>query len=111
MIEIEERGAAFTGLGISEMGRRLGIPHLALQATAWRELKQIYTSPGFSNERVSIMVATGLSDAPADADDAERIEIVEVPLDDLDAAIAQCEDAKSLVGLMLFRDERRRAAS
>jgi hypothetical protein len=57
------------------------------------------------------MVATGLSDAPADADDAERIEIVEVPLDDLDAAIDECEDAKSLVGLMLFREERRRAAS
>jgi hypothetical protein len=57
------------------------------------------------------MVATGLSEAPAEADEDERIEIVEVPLDDLDAAIDECEDAKSLVGLMLFREERRRAAS
>ena len=94
-----------------ETGKRELAEEIGLQATEWRELKQIYTSPGFSDERVSIMVATGLSDAPADADDAERIEIVEVPLDDLDAAIDECEDAKSLVGLMLFREERRRAAS
>jgi 8-oxo-dGTP pyrophosphatase MutT (NUDIX family) len=94
-----------------ETGKRELAEEIGLQATAWRELKQIYTSPGFSDERVSIMVATGLSEAPADAEDAERIEIVEVPLDDLDAAIDECEDAKSLVGLMLFREERRRAAS
>jgi 8-oxo-dGTP pyrophosphatase MutT (NUDIX family) len=94
-----------------ETAKRELAEEIGLQATEWRELKQIYTSPGFSDERVSIMVATGLSDAPADADDAERIEIVEVPLDDLDAAIAECEDAKSLVGLMLFREERTRAAS
>ena len=94
-----------------ETAKRELAEEIGLQATEWRELKQIYTSPGFSDERVSIMVATGLSDAPADADDAERIEIVEVPLDDLDAAIDECEDAKSLVGLMLFREERRRAAS
>jgi 8-oxo-dGTP pyrophosphatase MutT (NUDIX family) len=94
-----------------ETAKRELAEEVGLQATGWRELKQIYTSPGFSNERVSIMVATGLSDAPAAADDAERLEIVEVALDDLDVAIAECEDAKSLIGLMLFREERRRAAS
>lgn len=94
-----------------ETAKRELAEEIGLQATEWRELKQIYTSPGFSDERVSIMVATGLSEAPADADEDERIEIVEVPLDDLDAAIDECEDAKSLVGLMLFREERRRAAS
>jgi 8-oxo-dGTP pyrophosphatase MutT (NUDIX family) len=94
-----------------ETAKRELAEEIGLQATEWRELKQIYTSPGFSDERVSIMVATGLSEAPSDADEDERIEIVEVPLDDLDAAIDECEDAKSLVGLMLFREERRRAAS
>jgi 8-oxo-dGTP pyrophosphatase MutT (NUDIX family) len=94
-----------------ETAKRELAEEIGLQATEWRELKEIYTSPGFSDERVSIMVATGLSDARADADEDERIEIVEVPLDDLDAAIDECEDAKSLVGLMLFREERRRAAS
>jgi hypothetical protein len=33
----------------------------------------------------------------------ERIELVEVPLTELDEAIASCADAKSLVGLMLLR--------
>jgi hypothetical protein len=34
----------------------------------------------------------------------ERIEIVQVPLDELDDAIARCEDAKSLIGLMLLKE-------
>ena len=33
----------------------------------------------------------------------ERIEIVRMPLDELDAAIERCDDAKSLVGLLMLR--------
>ncbi len=41
-----------------------------------------YTSPGFSDERVWLYLATGLADAPeAEADEHERIEIVRWPLD------------------------------
>jgi 8-oxo-dGTP pyrophosphatase MutT (NUDIX family) len=94
-----------------ETAKRELSEEIGMHASQWRELKQIYTSPGFSNERVSILVATGLFGRPADADEDERIEVVEWPLDDLDSAIEACEDAKSLVGLMLFREERRRATS
>ena len=42
-----------------------------------------------------------LADDPASEPDAsERIEIVRWPLDRLDDAIAQCEDAKTLIGLL-----------
>jgi hypothetical protein len=34
----------------------------------------------------------------------ERIEIVEIPLSDLDGAIERCEDAKSLIGLMMLKE-------
>ncbi|HSJ18862.1 MAG TPA: NUDIX hydrolase, partial [Solirubrobacterales bacterium] len=38
-----------------ETAKRELAEEIGLQATEWRELKQIYTSPGFSDERVSIM--------------------------------------------------------
>ena len=54
-------------------------------AGAWERMKVIYTSPGFTDE---------------------RIEIVAWPLARLDDAIAATEDAKSLVALLLLRARR-----
>ncbi len=75
-------------------------------ASEWRELKRFYTSPGFASEEVTVYVATGLEDAEGQADAEERIEVVPWPLDELDRAIGECRDAKSLVGLLLFKAER-----
>ena len=60
-----------------------------------------FTSPGFSDERVWLYLATDLSDdSDAQPDEGERIEIVPWPLERLDDAIAQCEDSKSLIALL-----------
>ena len=76
-------------------------------AATWEHLTDIYTSPGFTDERIGIWLATGLCDVPQPAaEEDERIEIVPWPLERLDDAIAQCEDAKSLIGLMLLRARR-----
>jgi ADP-ribose pyrophosphatase len=75
-------------------------------AAEWRELKRFYTSPGFADEQVIVYLASRLDEAEAEADEEERIEVVPWPLEDLDSAIAECRDAKSLVGLLLFRDLR-----
>ncbi len=77
-------------------------------AGSWRELKSFYTSPGFSDERVVVYAATDLSDASAQAEENERIEVQAWPLGSLDDAIEQCEDSKSLVGLLWLRHERAR---
>lgn len=72
------------------------------QAARWDEILAFYTSPGFTNERVSLFLATGLSrvpDRPA-ADDEERIAIVPWPRSRLEDAIAECEDSKSLIALL-----------
>jgi ADP-ribose diphosphatase len=76
-------------------------------ATEWTEIKRFYTSPGFVEEEITVFVATGLSDAEAASDEDERIEIVPWPLEELDGAIEECRDAKSLIGLLLFRELRR----
>jgi len=75
-----------------EIGKRAG---------RWRAIKDFYTSAGFSDERMLLYLAQDLSDLdgpPAGVED-ERIEIVPWPLERLDAAIDECEDAKSLVAL------------
>jgi ADP-ribose pyrophosphatase len=72
-------------------------------ASEWRELKRFYTSPGFAEEEVIVYLATGLEDASAEAGEEERLEVVRWPLDQLDEAIAECRDSKSLIGMLLFR--------
>ena len=76
-------------------------------ASEWRELKRFYTSPGFAEEQVIVYLATGLEGADAEPDMEERLEVVNWPLEDLDRAIEECADAKSLIGLLLFRELRR----
>ena len=73
------------------------------QAAQWEEVKVFFTSPGFSDERVWLFLATDLSEAlPAagDPEENERIEIVPWPLSDLDRAFEECEDSKTLIALL-----------
>jgi 8-oxo-dGTP pyrophosphatase MutT (NUDIX family) len=72
-------------------------------ARTWRHLTSFYTSPGFADEECHLYLATDLHDEPAEAADEERIEVVEVPLEELDKVIRECRDAKSLVGLLWLK--------
>lgn len=90
-----------------DTARRELVEEVGKSASEWRELKRFYTSPGFAQEEVHLFLATGLADARVKLDDdheEERIEVVAAPLGDLDTVIGQCVDAKSLVGLLLFRE-------
>ncbi|HUA04254.1 MAG TPA: NUDIX hydrolase [Solirubrobacteraceae bacterium] len=84
-----------------ETARRELAEEIGKRAENWQELLAFYTSPGFSDERVWLYLATGLSDSPeVEADEDERIEIVPWPVAKLSEAIAQCEDSKTLVALL-----------
>jgi 8-oxo-dGTP pyrophosphatase MutT (NUDIX family) len=81
---------------------------IGMRAESWSELKRFYTTPGFAQEQVTLFLATGLERvADHEPDPEERIEIVAWPLAELDGAIAGCEDSKTLIGLLLFRDSLR----
>lgn len=76
-----------------------------LRAEHWQKLTTMYTTPGFCNEKISIYLATGLSQHSAHPDSDEFLRLKKIPLDD---AIAQCvsgeiQDSKTLVGLLLAR--------
>jgi 8-oxo-dGTP pyrophosphatase MutT (NUDIX family) len=76
-------------------------------ASEWRELKRFFTSPGFAAEEVIVYLATELAEAQAgDAGEEERLEVVAWPLTELDAAIDECRDSKSLIGMLLLRQLR-----
>jgi ADP-ribose pyrophosphatase len=87
-----------------ECAQRELVEEIGKAAGDWRELKSFYTSPGFATERIWLFLATELYDVPRQPAPDERIEIVEIPLGELDDAIARCEDAKSLIGLMMLKE-------
>jgi 8-oxo-dGTP pyrophosphatase MutT (NUDIX family) len=88
-----------------ECARRELQEEIGRTAREWEELKRFYPAPGFATETMRLFLATGLEAVEGhEPDPQERIEIVEWPLGDLDAAIADCMDAKSLIGLQMLRD-------
>jgi len=72
-------------------------------ARSWQHLTSFYTSPGFADEECHLFMATNLYDEPAETDENERIEVVEVPLTRLDSVVRDCRDSKTLVGLLWLR--------
>ena len=72
-------------------------------AEHWEHLHSFYSSPGFTDEEVHVYLATGLSDASAETEDNERIDIETRPLAELDALIDEVCDSKTLVGLLALR--------
>ena len=76
-----------------------------MTARTWEELKRFYTSPGFAEEEVTVFRATGLEPIPDhEPDPSERIDVIAWPLSELDRAIGECFDAKSLIGLLLVSE-------
>jgi 8-oxo-dGTP pyrophosphatase MutT (NUDIX family) len=92
-----------------DAARRELAEEIGMRAEHWEELKAFYTSVGFCDERIVIYLARGLSpvDRPETEED-ERIDLVRWPLDEIDGAIAQCEDSKSLIALLWLSRARER---
>ena len=93
-----------------ETGKRELAEEVRKRAEQWEELFTFYTSPGISDERVWLYLATELSDdQELEPNPGERIEIVPWPLGELDDAIEQCEDSKTLIALLWLAGQRRLA--
>ena len=81
-----------------ELGEEIG-----KAAEQWELLHSLYTSAGFTDEQCLVYLATGLSDAEAEQDEHERIDIETRPLSELDAVIDEVRDAKTLIGLLWLK--------
>jgi ADP-ribose pyrophosphatase len=68
-------------------------------ARTWEPIVSYYSGAGITDELVHLFAASDLHESHAQSDENERIELVPWPLARLDAAIAECRDAKTLIGL------------
>jgi ADP-ribose pyrophosphatase len=73
-----------------------------LRGGEWTEVATFYTSSGFTDEKVHLFLATTLELGEASPTEDEKLEIVRVPLADVPGLIDVCEDAKTLIGLLLL---------
>lgn len=74
-----------------------------LRAAHWQELTCLATTPGFCNERITIYLATGLSQHEQHTDEDEFLNLEKMPLKE---AVARCmrgefTDGKTIVGLLM----------
>jgi 8-oxo-dGTP pyrophosphatase MutT (NUDIX family) len=93
-----------------ECARRELAEEAELAAAEWTELAKIYPSPGFVSEVVTIFIATGLSPAHGERDEDEAIDIVRLPLAEIDTELPRIRDASTLIALMALRDRLARTA-
>jgi ADP-ribose pyrophosphatase len=85
-----------------ESARRELAEETGLHGGAWRELGAFWTTPGFSNERMTVFAAEGVRAGTASPDDDEDVELVRLPLAGIASVIDELEDAKTIAGLFLY---------
>jgi ADP-ribose diphosphatase len=73
----------------------------------WREVAAFYTTPGFCRERMHLFFAEGLQRGDAAPEEDEDVELVRWPVEELERHLPEVEDAKTLVGLLLYLRERK----
>ena len=69
-------------------------------------LAQVFTSPGFSNEKMDIYLVQDFEEKENNLDDDEFLHIIKIKLEDCLKMIKNGEinDAKSIIGIMMARD-------
>jgi ADP-ribose pyrophosphatase len=92
-----ERGEDPSACAVRELREETGF-----FANQWNDIGTIYSSPGYSTEKIWLYQASNLTAAESALEDDESIEVVLVPLDEAIAMIEEgtINDAKSIVGLL-----------
>lgn len=85
-----------------ESARRELREETGLHGGEWDKVAAFFTSPGFTDEKIHLFIATGLEQGEASPEGTEDLELVRVPLEDLPALVAEVDDAKTLAGLLLL---------
>ena len=81
-----------------------------MQAASLERLTTIFTTPGFTDERIHLFLATGLTEGTARREADEFVEVRELPWSDIMRLARQGEiaDGKTLVSLLFVESFRRR---
>ena len=68
----------------------------------WTEVLGFFTTPGFCRERMTLFFAEGVEPGEARPDPDERLEQVRWPLAEVASRMGELEDAKTILGLLLY---------
>jgi ADP-ribose pyrophosphatase len=85
-----------------ESARRELREETGLHGGEWVEVAAFFTSPGFTDEKIHLFIATDLEQGDATPEETEELELVRVPLDQIPSLIEEVEDGKTLAGLLLL---------
>jgi 8-oxo-dGTP pyrophosphatase MutT (NUDIX family) len=96
--KLDEQGESPLLCGQRELAEEIG-----KAAATWEHLTTYFTSAGFTDEQCHIFLATGLRDEPGKQVEDERIDIEPHPLAELEQTLADCRDAKTIIGLRLLQ--------
>lgn len=93
-----ELGEDPVGCAIRELKEETGFACEKIQF-----LMEFYTSPGFSNEKMHLFLATGLSEGIAEPENDEYIEVVTIDFDELLSMIynGKISDSKTIIGMIM----------
>lgn len=104
LLEIPAGTLDVEGEGELECAQRELAEEAELQAEHWSLLHVVYPSPGFLTEKVTIFEATGLSPASGERDEDEEIEIVRLPLAEIEQALPGIRDATTVIALLRLKE-------
>jgi ADP-ribose diphosphatase len=76
-----------------------------LSGGSWREAAAFYTTPGFCRERMHLFFAHDLEPGAATPEEDEELQLVRWPVAEIASHLDELEDAKTLVGLLLYLNE------
>jgi ADP-ribose pyrophosphatase len=85
-----------------DAARRELAEETGLHGGEWRELRVIHPSPGFLREPVTLFLAERLEEGEARTDAHEEVELVRIGSGELPSLLDELEDAKTLVGVLLY---------
>jgi ADP-ribose pyrophosphatase len=91
----------------SESARRELEEETGLTGGSWSEISAFFTTPGFCRERMHLFFAEDLDRGDAAPDADEDVEVIRWPVGELEEHLGEIEDAKTLVGLLLYLREGR----
>lgn len=95
-------GRVEAGESLLESAQRELAEETGLHGGRWEAGPSFWTTPGFCRERVHLFLAEGLERGDPSPDDGEALELVRVPVRELESRLGEIRDGKSLVALLLY---------
>lgn len=100
------KGAMDPGETVEQAANRELMEEVGHGARKFTPLKKLSLSPGYMGHMINVMLAEDLYEKRLEGDEPEPLEVIEHPLEDMDALLARDDftEARALAALYIVRD-------